>query len=169
MNYVGNSHFTIDLAESSQDSPRSEMPWEDREEQYLSSIMEFCRIRSEKHRYASKIAKRWYLFLSIPTIFTPAVLATIKDTISADTSENLWEKSILMSSAVFAGFSSFLNLGKTSSQHSEYNQKYDELQDLITIELCKPKRFRVQCDVFLERVMQQYHSLNKTAPDFCFF
>jgi hypothetical protein len=150
----------------SKDSSRSEMPWEVREEDYLLEIVSFCENRAERHLNASWWARKLYVLFNLPTIMTPAVLASTQEEFGRD--GMLSEKMVLVGSAVFAGISSFMNFGKVSARHTDFGQKYEELHDKITFELCKPKKYRVQCDVFLERIMQQYLSLNKTAPDLGF-
>jgi hypothetical protein len=70
----------------------------------------------------------------------------------------------MMLSGLFSGISMFFNFGKKTELHSNYSNKYFELANEIDSELIKPKRFRVACDVYMERTKLRYNSLCKHSP-----
>jgi len=60
-----------------------------------------------------------------------------------------------MCSGLFSGIGMFFNFGKKEHTHFEYANKFFELSNEIESELSKPKRMRVACDVYMEKIKQE--------------
>jgi hypothetical protein len=71
----------------------------------------------------------------------------------------------MMMSGLFSGVSMFFNFGKKQQSHLQYSSKYFELSNDIECELSMPKRHRIACDVYMERVKLKYNNLCNQAPD----
>lgn len=65
---------------------------------------------------------------------------------------------------ILVGINTFFNFGKQRQSHFEFAGKYAELSLEIGVELCKPKKNRIACDVFLERMSSKFNQLNNNAP-----
>jgi hypothetical protein len=155
-------HTPEDNSTSSEDTDRLEMPWEQREEQYLQAIQTQCRTQSTSHEAVSKTAKKQFASCSIPSIVLPIVLGAVNPYLSEE--YNYINSVGMMLTGIIGGVNTFYNFGKKTTVHNEYAGRYAELAGYIQAEMCKPKKFRVQCDLFLERVNQKFNSLNSNAP-----
>ena len=72
---------------------------------------------------------------------------------------------LLLLSGMLSGVNMFLNFSKKEQLFGEYSNKYKELQTIIEFQLTKKKRYRLDVDVFSERIKQVYLELNKNSPN----
>ena len=150
------------MSNGSKDDNREELPWEEREENLIKKIAVKCEDFIAKHDRCAKHHKTMFVVFGLPAMLIPIVLAGINPFI-----KNRFEllmSGLLVCSGVLTGISQFFNFGKKTQAHLEYIGRYSELLLMIEVELVKPKRFRIPCDVFLERVSKQFGDLNANAP-----
>ena len=148
-------------SKDSMDNPdRRELFWESREEKLLHGWKDDMIVKSKKHYLRSKKFKKLYLVFGCITIFIPLILSGI-----IDMDIHPYVISFLMIfSGMVSGLSTFINFGKKFQAHSEFDNKYSGLALEIESELRKPKKNRIACDVFLERMRLTYGNLDMQAP-----
>lgn len=147
---------------SEDDQQRKELLWETREEVLITQWAKDCAIRVKLHNEKSKSYKVKYGVVSIPSILIPIVLSGLSPVVSCGSLEY---SLALMSAGLFSGVSLFFNFGRLSSEHKTFADKYFSLITSIESEICKPKRHRIACDVYLEKIKNEYNSLVLSAPD----
>ena len=154
--------ITTEHLSESKDDDRVELPWEDREEQLVQKIASECTIVSKEHENKAKYNKKLYVAFGLPAMLIPIILAGLNTFLTKE--HELLVSSLLILSGILTGISQFFNFGKKTQAHFEYASRYSELLLMIDIEMVKPKRFRLACDVFLERVSKCFADLNANAP-----
>lgn len=158
-----NNSNSEDTSITSQDDlNRKELLWEKREEKIFFKWLENCRIKSKKHDNKSKLCKIKYGICSIPSITIPIIVSGLSSSISCDSTEN---SILMMITALFTCVNTFFNYGKRQEKHEQYSNKYFELANEIESELSKPKRHRIACDVYMEKIKQKYNNLHATEPN----
>ena len=149
-------------SESSKDDDRLEMPWMAKQEEFILKIKEQCDELSKQHTVASKSHKKKYIRYSVPAIVLPIVCGAISNLIPKDYE---YINGITLSiTGILTGINTFFNHGKKTEKHNEYAGRYAELAGFIATELSKPKKFRIQLDVYLQTVTGKYNDLNNSAP-----
>lgn len=159
------SDIKIDVTPTSvsEDDPsRKELLWYKRQEKLLLKWSDELIIKKKHHNRKGKFNMKLYYILGIPNIIIPLVVGST-DLITII--EPLKLSILLISNAVFAGVTTFMNFSKKTQLHFEYEAKYSELAVSIEKELCIPKAHRVAADVFLERIQSSYNYLNSNAPE----
>lgn len=147
---------------SSKDKARTEMPWEKKQEEFIERIQNTCIQLSNQHAQASKSHKKKYIRYSIPAIVLPLICGAVSNFIPT---EYEYINGITLSlTGILTGINTFFNHGKKTEKHNEFSGRYGELAGYISAELCKPKQFRVQLDVFMERCVQKKNDLDNSAP-----
>lgn len=158
-----NNSNSEDTSITSQDDlNRKELLWEKREEKIFFKWLENCRIKTKKHDNKSKLCKIKYGICSIPSITIPIIVSGLSSSISCDSTEN---SILMMITALFTCVNTFFNYGKRQEKHEQYSNKYFELANEIESELSKPKRHRIACDVYMEKIKQKYNNLHATEPN----
>ena len=102
----------------------------------------------------------WYSFFGIPSTLLPIIAATL----SQMQADELIVTVLMLACGCVTGMNTFFNFGKQRQQHFEYAGKYQELAMDIGLELCKPKRNRIACDVFLHSISSKFNNINNGAP-----
>jgi hypothetical protein len=143
------------------DETRKELPWELREEQLLLKWCDDCKKKSIEHDIKGKKNKVKFAIFGIPSILIPIILGGVASIVPC---HSLLYSLGMMGSGLFSGIAMFFNFGKKEASHFEYMNKFFELANEIESELSKPKRFRIACDVYVEKIKQKYNSLNKQSP-----
>lgn len=147
---------------SSNDKDRTEMPWDHKQEEFIEKIQNTCIELSKQHAQASKSNKKKYIRYSIPAIILPLACGAVSSFIPP---EYEYINGITLSlTGILTGINTFFNHGKKTEKHNEFAGRYAELAGYISAELCKPKKFRIQLDVFLERMTNKLNDLNNSAP-----
>lgn len=159
-----NDDIKIDLtppsSNSKDDEHRKELLWETREEELLKDWMEEMKINSIKQGKKARQTKKLYALVGVPATLIPIVLSGL----TSLEIEPLVNSLLMITTGSLIGISTFFNLGKKFAQHFEYEHKYDELARELEKELKKPKRHRIACDVYMEKIYMTYNGLNARAP-----
>lgn len=143
------------------DNSRKEMLWSLRPEKQLLVWKTDIGKKKEKHFQTGNKNKKLFIIFGIPTITIPAVIAGLNGVIEL---LPITISILMICSSIISAIASFMNFGKKSQMHFEYESKYSELETEIEVELCKHKIDRIACDVFLERIFNRYNALNSSAP-----
>jgi hypothetical protein len=143
------------------DDQRKELPWEEREEKLLRTWIADIVKRSSLRDMKGQRNKIKYAVFGVPTILIPIILGGMSRVIP---NHSMGYSLAVMLSGVLSGVSMFFNFGKKQQEHFDYSNKFFELANEVDSELSKPKRFRVACDVYIERIKQTYNSLVKQSP-----
>lgn len=153
--------ITPPSSSSKDDETRKELLWESREEEVLHKWKDEMYLQSKAHRENGKKYKKLYALCGVPATLIPIVLSSFQNEIDE---YPIVQSMLLLATGFFVGISTFFNLGKRFSQHFEYENRYDELAREMDKELSKPKRHRIACDVYMEKMYMKYTGLNKSAP-----
>ena len=146
---------------SKDDESRKELLWERREEILLSKWSKSMINSSKEHYIKGKRTKKINNTLNVVTILislSSSIFKTELDKIP------LLSHSIMYMTSALIGITSFFNLSKRQEQHFQYEQKYKELSNEIDKEMAKPKRHRIACDVYLQKIMSEMNKLDSSAP-----
>lgn len=147
---------------SMDDANRKELLWEHREENVINEWRETMISNSKKHNSKAKRMKNIYRVLMIMSIVFPALLSFLNNFINTIP---ILVQSMLLTSSIVSGLNGFLNLGARTEKHFQYEASYMKLSNEIRKELCKPKRHRIACDVYLQVIMSDMNTLDRSAPD----
>ena len=147
---------------SRDDEQRKELLWEHREEELLLKWMTEMYDNSKSHNKSGKHYKNLYAIFGVPATLIPIVLSGLTSQLEG---YPLTQSLLMISVGTLVGISTFFNLGKRFAQHFEYEHRYDELARELEKELKKPKRHRLACDVYMEKIYMTYCGLNARAPN----
>ena len=153
--------FVEEDSESSKDISREEMKWDERSEDILRKWTDEMLIKVALHHSRGLRDKKLYAGFGVPAVLIPIVLSGLTDIIQP---YPLVSSLLMIASGILTGIGTFFNFGKTSTENIEYQNRYNKLLKEINKELNKPKRHRIACDVYLERVYQEFSALNATSP-----
>lgn len=159
---VSQQNISQNSIPSEDDHTRKELPWETRGEKILLNWYEDCKKRSKAHDLKGKRYKNHYAVFGIPSILIPIILGGVSSIVPCN---SIIYSLGMMTSGLFSGTNLFFNFGKQTACHQQFSAKYFELSTEIESELSKPKRFRVACDVYIERIKNKYNSLCTQAPN----
>ena len=152
----------VGRSESSQDDPnRTELLWSKKQESILIQWREDMLQRSKYHDAKAARYKKLYNLFGLPSVIIPVALSALSNILK---DYELVNSLLLLAAGVFAGVSTFLNLGKKAANHAEFENRYDQLARRIDKELAKPKKNRLACDVYFEKIELKFSSLNVRAP-----
>jgi len=143
------------------DHLRQELQWENREEKLLLKWMSEMYKISKKQGIAARKTKKIYALVGVPAVLLPIILSGL----SSIEIDPLINSLLMITTGSLIGISTFFNLGKKSQQHFEYENKYDELAREIEKEMEKPRRHRIACDVYMEKIYMSYNGLNESSPN----
>lgn len=155
--------FIIDKLEKSDNSYRKQLLWTDKIEDVINSWYLKCLENADNHLVKAKRHKCMFYSLNIPAAIIPMTIAAL-----TETTRERWELLItflLIVNGILNIVNGFLNSGKKAENHMNFNALYNELAVNITSEIVKPKKFRQSADVFIQRIMDNYNSLNNRAPE----
>lgn len=148
--------------ETSDDKNRKEMLWTGKIEEKLNMWHHSCITNAKWHSVKAKHHRKIFYGLGIPAAIIPMMLASASELLDDD-----WKIFSVMSlilSGILNIISGFLTPGQKSEAHLNFNALYNELAVEITSELVKPQSYRYDADVFIQRIMDNYNSLNNRAP-----
>ena len=135
--------------------------WSSRQEVILLAWKEYMVERSKYHDLKATKYKKLYNLFGLPSVIIPVALSALSSILK---DYELVNSMLLLLAGIFAGVSTFLNLGKKYSQHAEFENRYQQLARRIDKELAKPKKNRIACDVYMEKIELKLSSLNVRAP-----
>ena len=147
---------------SKDDESRKELLWETREENVLNKWKNEMSNLSEEHNVSGRYYKKLYSIINLPATIIPIVLGGVNSKLG---NYEFLQTILMILSGSLIGVSTFYNLGQLYSSHFEFENKYDTLSRELEKELQKPKRHRMACDLYMERIYLKYSSLNANAPD----
>ena len=158
----------IDVALSDEDSldnsNRPEMPWTLNAENLLNQWNDKAKISDKIHDKSGYHYKNLRKIWGIPAIILPGAMSPIS-TVFAETK---WIKyvnmGVFMLVAMLSGVDTFFSFSTRKERHFNHSARYGELSTMVEGELNKPKKFRIQADVFMTTVRLQFDHLNVTAP-----
>ena len=146
----------------SQDDPdRAELLWSSRQEKVLRVWQTDMLKRSKVHAAKATKYKRLYTIFGLPSALIPIVLSTLSGVLK---DHELANSLLLLVAGVLVATTTFLNLGKRFAVHAEFETHYDQLARRVDKELAKPKRHRIACDVYMEKIELKLSGLNSRAP-----
>ena len=148
---------------SEKDNVRTEEPWNEFHETYFESIIEECKRETIRFQQSSMKNKFYYKIFSIPVVVLPISVSILNKYFTE--SYEFIRVMLLLLSGMLSGVNMFLNFSKKEQLFGEYSNKYKELQTIIEFQLTKKKRYRLDVDVFSERIKQVYLELNKNSPN----
>ena len=140
---------------------RKELLWETREENILHNWCKDSKERSHLHDLHGKRDKFIFGIFGIPTMMIPIILGGVSSIVPCN---SLIYSLGMMGTGLFSGISMFFNFGKRQQLHFEYMNKFFELANEIETELSKPKRHRIACDVYMEKIKQEYVKFCGQSP-----
>jgi len=141
----------------------SELLWTEKIEDAISAWMSNCVIFANAHKENAKYYKTIFCILGLPATIIPMVLASMTETLTEDYTTITVILLILMS--ILNAIIGFIDPGKLAEAHLNFEALYNELSVEITSELIKPRQNRQEADVFIQRIMDRYNSLNNRAPN----
>jgi len=150
------------VQETSDNHDRPELLWTTKIENGINNWHMKCLQNADWHAIRAKYHKKIFHGLSIPAAIIPMVLAAMSETVGDD-----WKIFITVSliiTSILNIIAGFLNPGKKAEAHLNFNALYNELAVNITSEMVKPQSYRQDADVFIQRIMDSYNSLNNRSP-----
>jgi hypothetical protein len=143
---------------SSDTQHRVEMQWVKRIETIIYTWNDNCINNANIHEKISKHNKKIFYSINIPA----AVIIFVISAIPSDFVNNNGTifNILLILAGVLSTINAFLNPGEVSARHHNFYNNYNELSVEILSELAKPRAHRQEADVFLQRTMDKYNSLN---------
>jgi len=157
-----NEIIVSDNSDSMDDPERKELLWEEREEKVIEAWQEHCRVASKAHGRKARVMKKRYTCVTLPSILIPVAISGFSTML---TERPLATSGLMVIVSFFSGISGFLNLGQLTEKHFQFQALYADLALDIETEMCRPKRMRGPCDVFLEHVRSQLSKLDLSAPN----
>ena len=161
-NYTTLTEATVDTntARESLDQTRLDLLWEDREEAIVSQWTSLCSERSGAHRKAAQSQRTRHRVFGALAIFTPIIFSGV--------TQYHTEPAVTMIGFVLTGLTSamntFFNFSQKMTEHFDYAARYEEMGREISVEVCKPRRFRGACDVFMARCEMKLNALTRNGP-----
>ena len=143
------------------DENRKELLWEKREENVLLKWCEDCKYRSRQHDKKGKKNKIMFGLFGVPSMLIPIVLGGVSSIFPC---HSLLYSLGMMGTGLFSGIAMFFNFGKKQQEHFEYVNRFFELSNEIEAELSKPKKHRIACDVYMEKIKQEYNKCCSLSP-----
>lgn len=145
------------------DTPeRKELLWTTKIENVIKGWHNNCLKFAEIHNEHAKYHKKIFYTLSITAAIIPIILASTNELFVGD--YQIIENSLLILTGILTTIGGFLNPGRKSEDHMNFEALYNELAVEITSELVKPQGHRQDADVFIQKIMDRYNNLNNRAP-----
>jgi len=117
----------------------------------------------EKAHYHGKQQKRFkalYHLFMVPLVILPTVSSVFATEVDAHVSSTL-----LLATGILNGVHGFLNYGRKQQDHGNFENMWHAFVAEIETEMCKPKRSRLACDVFLQKTLDHYQKLCALEPN----
>ena len=141
---------------------RKVMLWTAKIEDYLLDIKEKAKKKIIEHNKNYKKYKIIFYSINIPE----AILLFILSSMTTNFKNNNEEitNTITILAGVLSLINSFIDPGKLNTEHLHYKNLYEELIQQIEIELVKSKSLRIDADLFLSTINNDYNNLNGKEP-----
>ncbi len=149
------------ISSDSSDRTREEMKWTDQHESLLSEWRDRACGRSRYHGHKGKGFQVIFAVLGIPSVVIPMCTGIVSE-IETKESHIVLIMSVIL--ACLNGILTFLNPGKKSVHHYQYESEFASFVVTIDVLLSKAKKYRTPADVTLERLSSLYNKLVAAAP-----
>lgn len=149
----------------SPDRDRSELRWEDREEKLLETWCKDVITLSKAHGRAGRFKKKVHTILGALSVMVPVIFTGLCQIHTEPPFSNTIPPVGFVCTGVLSGLLGFLSYEAGKERHFQYEAKYQDFCTRVSAELCKPRKDRVACDVFLKECELQICNLNSSAPD----
>ena len=147
---------------SSKDDPnRKELLWEKREEDVVRKWVKEMREQAKKHYKAGKKHKILHEWITIPSILIPVISSGLTPLLQP---YPYVSTGLMLTVGVLTGINGFYGFASKKERHLNYEGLYSVLSTEIEKELCKPKKNRIACDVYLESISMKKTQLDLSAP-----
>lgn len=147
---------------SSKDDPnRRELLWDKREELIFREWIKHSKEKVDFHTSKAKSCKNRNACLSIPTILIPIISSGLSGILPCSSMEN---SILMMIVGILNCIDTFFDYGRLREKHEVFSNRYFSLITEVETELSKPKRDRVACDLYLEKIKGMYNTLHLTEP-----
>lgn len=140
---------------------RTELLWDTREEKYIKDIEQKCKDHSMELQKKGYRQRMCYRLWGIPSMILPLIAAAVSE---YAIEHKAYGTILMLLSAVCTSLNTFFNFGKRYQQLFDGSQKYQELADEIGLELCKPRKYRLDCDLVLQRVNIRRNNIAAQIP-----
>ena len=146
--------------ENSQDTPRSEEAWTEKNEAFLLAIKNECMHAHNTHNNISHKNKKYYMISSLPATIIPLLLVNIDIFCPQREVQTIG----LTLVSIINGVNTLYNFSKKSEVHNSYSGKYADLASEIDKILIRKKKYRTAFDVVLEKITTKKRHLDDSAP-----
>ena len=159
-NKSDNCHI-VGVSTSLDDPDRRECEWTDTIDSTILRWGEDCQQKSHEHKSYAKINNVLHFAFALPAITLPLIAVWLDNWLTPSTT--ISANCLVAITSLLVAISSLCAFQKKQMLHEEHQARYHNLNTLIEKELCKHKRDRQACDVFIEKVMIKYNTLNKSS------
>lgn len=154
--------LTPNSQNSSKDDPnRRELLWDRREEVIFREWIKQSKAKVDFHQNKAKSCKIKNACLSIPAILIPIISSGLSGILPCSSMEN---SILMMIVGVLNCVDTFFDYGRRREKHEVFSNRYFSLVNEVESELSKPKRDRIACDLYLEKIKSMFNTLHLTEP-----
>ena len=146
---------------SEDDFNRKELLWQEREEVVIRDWVADMENKSKKHYIAGKRFKKMSELITLPAIIIPVVTSGLTQLLQP---YPYVTTGLMLTVGILTGINGFFDYSGKKEKHFSYEALYGGLATTIEKEMCKPKRMRIACDIYLEHVSMQKNKLDSSAP-----
>ena len=155
--------LTPNSSNSSKDDPnRRELLWYKREEKIFHNWINESKKKVDFHKKKEKYCKMKNIIFSVPCIVIPIISSGLSGILPCNSLEN---SILMMIVGILSCVNTFFDFGKKEERHGIFANRYFTLINEVESELSKPKRDRIACDLYLEKIKQNYNTLHLTEPN----
>lgn len=135
--------------------------WDSKSENFLNDVIKDIDKKIEFHRNASKKYRAFHYTFGFFSTALPLISAGLLDLFDS----KLFETNLLISIGIINSVSQFFRLETMHNKHLEFEDRFEELKSKINLELTKSKANRMNCELFILKVVDKYNLLNYTGPN----
>lgn len=140
-------------------------PWSDKNEKLIETWIGLCENKIGFHDRQGKYFKWKHQLYGLPAILIPVVVSPLVLIINTSAyNKEIISTSSLIATGVFNGVHRFFGFQEKSFRHFEYAAKYSELKTFMEVELSKQRKFRFDCDRFIEICQSRIDKFNEHEP-----
>jgi hypothetical protein len=138
------------------------LPWDKGMEETLQAISNKCKALSLSHQKARDRNRWFWILFGLPSMLVPLVTGGVGAYLEG---EYEWVRSVaLLTTAMNSGILQFFNFGERRSLYNESSWKFGALGELVDQELSKPRQFRIPCNIFMDRVFNNFQQIKAQSP-----
>lgn len=148
----------------SEDTVRFDEPWTTKSEIYLKDIMKNCRNLANIHENSGYHLRRKNNIFGIPSTIIPIIMSPITSVFGDYEYIKYINMVAFLITGILTAFNNYYKFSNEMEQHFQFSNKYTVIYNEIDLELSKKKKYRVDVDVFTDRIKNNYDHLLSTAP-----